>query len=202
MNQKKLYEDKVPVWIETRLKEKGYRISPKASMLLTEHIGSDLSKLRNEMEKLLINLKPGTMIDEEVIEENIGISKDYNIFELQKALGNRDEFKANKIVMYFAANVKEHPMVMTIGGLSNYFTRVLKYHFITDKSRNNVALVLGVHPYFTSDYQKGAQKYSYKQLKNVISYIQEYDLKSKGLGSTGNTSGGELLKELVFKILH
>ena len=199
---KKLYENKIPVWIETRLKEKGFRISPKASMLLTEHIGADLSKLRNEIEKLLINLKRETMIDEDIIEENIGISKEYNIFELQKALGERDMLKANKIVLHFAANTKEHPMVLSIGGLSNFFARVLKYHFIQDKSKNNVASVLGVHPYFTTDYQRGAQKYSFSQLKTVISHIQEYDLKSKGLGSTGNTTGGELLKELVFKILN
>ena len=199
---KKLYENKIPIWIETRLKEKGYRISPKASMLLTEHIGADLSKLRNEIEKLLINQKPGTMIDDQVIEENIGISKDYNIFELQKALGDKDVLKANKIVIYFAANEKEHPIYMTIGALSNYFTRVLKYHFVTDKSRNNVASVLGINPFFAADYQRVAQKYSFAQLKKVISHIQEYDLKSKGLGSTGNTSGGELLKELVFKILN
>lgn len=199
---KKLYENKIPQWIEKQLKDKGYRISPKASMLLTEHIGADLSKLRNEIEKLVINLKPGSLIDDAAIEENIGISKDFNIFELQKALGDRDVLRANKIAKYFAANEKEHPMVLSIGGLSNYFTRILKYHFIKDKSRNNVASVLGVHPYFIVDYQKGAQKYNYTQLKNVISYIHEYDLKSKGLGSTNNVRGGELLKELVFRILN
>lgn len=197
---KRIYDDKVPGWISNQLKELGYQITPKASLLLSQYVGSDLSKIMNEIGKMMINLEKGVLIDDRVIEENIGISKDYNIFELQDALGERDVLKANRIINNFAANEKEHPFVMVIANLYGFFVKIIKYHVTKDRSRNNVASVLGINPFFVPVFQKAAKNYSYPRLREIISILREYDLKGKGVGS--NVRGGELLKEMVFKILH
>ncbi len=198
---KKLYDNQIPTWISNFLKQKEYSISPKAVMLLAEYLGTDLSKIANEIGKLIINIPKNLEITPEHIEENIGISKDFNYFELQKALGKKDIFKANQIVNYFASNQKEHPLVVTIPILYTYFSKTLIYHCLNDKSRNNVASVLSINPYFVMDYQIAGRNYNIKKIITIISYLREYDLKSKGVGSI-STSKGELLKELVFKILH
>jgi len=197
---KRIYDDKLPSWISERLKNMGYGITPKAALLLAEYLGSDLSKIMNELSKLAINLDKGMTVDEKVIEENIGISKDYNIFELQNALGERDVLKANRIVNHFAANEKDHPLVMVVSTLYGFFVKLLKYHATPDKSRNNIASVLGVNPFFVPDYQKAAKNYSYPKLRETISILREYDLKGKGVGSA--TTGGELMREMIYRILH
>jgi DNA polymerase-3 subunit delta len=198
---KKMYDNQLPQWITEQVQELGYKISPKASFLMAEFLGNDLSKIGNEISKLIINIKPGGEISTELIQNNIGISKEYNIFELQDALGKRDVMKANRIINYFAANEKEHPMVMTLSSLYGYFSKILRYHFLPDKSKFAAAQALGVNPYFVEGYTVAAGNYSTSKLKNIFSYLKEYDLKSKGVENS-SIDNGELMKELVFKILH
>lgn len=197
----KLYDNQLPDWIVDKLKKANYSITPKAAVMMAEFLGNDLSKISNEISKLMINLPEGTEITDVHIEDNIGISKDYNVFELQKSLGNKDIFKANRIINYFAANQKENPLVKVVAILYGYFVKVMMYHQIKDKSRNNVASVLSVNPFFVNDYQNAAKKYNIQKLQKIISILREYDLKSKGLGNS-STSDGELMKEMIFKVLH
>ena len=199
---KKLYDDKIPGWIASWLKKKNYQIEPKAAILLTEFLGNELNKIANELEKLMITLPEGMkIITADHIERNIGISKEYNNFELQKALVNRDPLKANRIVRYFADNQNNHSIIQTIIHLYFFYSKILLYHGLNDKSRQNVAASLKIHPFFVSEYEKAARIYNIKKTARIISWLREYDLKSKGYGSTG-IGAGELLKELIFKILH
>lgn len=195
-----IYENKVPAWIEDFIKSKGHHINPRASALLAEYLGNDLSKVANELEKLMLNVAKGQEIGTKEVQDNIGISKEYNVFELQNALAKHDVFKANQIINYFEANPKANPMVLIMGNLSGYFTKILKYHYIQDKSQ--AARELGVNPYFIKDYELAARNFSLGKTFEVISLLREYDLKSKGVDSTGNTASGDLMKELVFKIIH
>lgn len=198
---KKLYDNQVPAWIEGYLKGKAYTIDPRASVMLTEYLGTDLSKISNELDKLMINLPAKSGITVEHVQNNIGISKEYNTFELQAALGKKDVLKANKIVNYFSSNPGDYPLVVTITSLFSYFSKILTYHYLPDKSKNTAAAALGVHPFFMGDYERAAHNFGVGKLKSIISDLREYDLKSKGFDNA--TSGeGELLKELVFKIIH
>lgn len=196
---KKIYDNQVPDWINNYLKGKEYSVSPKACQLLTEYLGTSLSKISNELDKLMINLPPKSEISAEHVQANIGISKDYNVFELQTSIGKKEVLKANRIINYFAANPKDNPMVVTISSLYGYFCKLLTYHFLTDKK--GAAAALGVHPFFVKDYELAAKNYSVGKLKSIFSYLRDYDLKSKGVDA-GSATEGELLKELVFKILH
>ena len=201
LETKKLYDNQVPEWINEYVKEKKYIISPKASFLMAEFLGNDLSKISNEIDKLLISLPEGKEITPELIQDNIGISKDYNVFELQDALARKDILKANRIINHFAANEKDNPAPLVLISLFGYFSKILKYHFLADKSKFAAAQALGVNPFFVDGYAKAALNYNSSKLKQVFSYLKECDLKSKGVDNSGVTYG-ELLKELVFKILH
>lgn len=200
---KKLYDNEVPGWINAYLKKKNKSIDPGAGMLLTEYLGNDLGKIANELEKLIITLPDGEFnITTNHIERNIGISKDYNVFELNKALGQKNILKANRIVNYFSHNPKDNPISITIATLYQLFSKTLTYHFIKDKrNRRDVAATLKVPPFFLGDYEKSARNYNPKKTVEIISLLREYDLKSKGYKNV-STSQGELLKELVYKILH
>ena len=197
----KLYDNKIPDWITTYVKDNGYALSPKAAVLLAESLGTDLSRVVNETGKLFINLPKGTTITEDYIEQNIGISKEYNVFELQNALGLKDVLKANKIITHLSANQKENPLLVTVALLFSFFNKLMIYHSLSDKSSTNVAKALGVNPFFISDYSKAAANYKPDKLIRIISYLREYDLRSKGVDNV-STSETDLLKELVFKILH
>ena len=197
-----VYDSKVPAWIEDYTKDKSYKIQPRASALMAEYLGNDLSKISNELEKLMLNVAKGSEISVEDVQNNIGISKEYNVFELQDALAKRDPFKANQIIDYFASNPKANPIQMVLGALNTWFTKILKYHYTGDKSPQNLAKELGVNPYFVKDYELAGKNYNVWKTIDVISTLREYDLKTKGVDSTGNTNDGELLKELVFKIIH
>ena len=201
MKSDTMYDYKVPKWIEGFLAEKHYSVEPPASALLTEFLGSDLSKIANELEKLFINIPERSKITTDHIYKYIGISKEYNNFELQAAIGKRDALKANRIINYFASNTKDNPLVMTIALLANYFGKVLTYHYLPDKSQNNVAAELKVNPFFVKDYSLAAGNYPAKKTMDVISLLRQYDLRSKGFDGNSNDEG-ELLKELVFKIIH
>jgi DNA polymerase III subunit delta len=198
---KKLYDNQVPAWIQEYLKKKNYKIQLKAAHLLAEFVGTSLSKITNELDKLMIITLPSVEITSEMIEKNIGISKDFNIFELNKAIGTKDVLKANRIANYFAENPKEHPLVMTVGTLFNYFQKILLYQTLKDKSKSNVASILKVNPFFVSDYVNAARLFSKTKNLEIISLLRKYDLKSKGVDNQ-STTDGELLKELLFKILH
>lgn len=199
---KRLYEDKIPGWISSYLSEKNITIDPGSAMLLVEFLGSDLGKIANELDKLLITLPPGEKrINSTHIEKNVGISKDYNNFELNKALGQKNVLKANRIVNYFAKNQKDNPMAVTMSMLYSYFSKVMLYHFVKDKTRKNVAETLKVNPFFVTDYEIAARNYNTAKVFQIIGLLREYDLKSKGFGNV-STENGELLRELVYKILH
>ncbi|MAL59244.1 MAG: DNA polymerase III subunit delta [Flavobacteriaceae bacterium] len=195
----KLYENQVPDWIRRVLAGKGYTITPKASQMLTEFLGNNLSKVNNELEKLQLIIKPGEQITPQIVEENIGISKDFNNFELQSAIATKDIKKAFGIVQYFGQNSKNHPIVMTVALLYSFFSKLLKYHSISDKSTAPKAL--GVNPYFIKEYQEAARNYPMKKVSAIVSAIREIDMKSKGVGAA-NLSQGDLLKELLVKIFN
>jgi DNA polymerase III subunit delta len=198
----RLRDYQVPPWIERYLMLKGIKTEPNASAMLTEFLGTDLHKIVNELDKLIINLPAGKrIITTELIEKNIGISKDYNNFELQKAVGEKNILKANMIVRYFSDNPKDNPLTLTIASLFSFFTKILTYHYLNDKSKNNVASVLKINPYFVKDYESAAAKYSIRKTVETISLLRIYDMKSKGFGDL-STEPGDLLKELVYKILH
>ncbi len=198
---KKVYDNQLGNWISKYAGDRGFSITPKATAMLTEFLGNDLSKVVNEVGKLIINLPKNSEIDDEQVERNIGISKDYNIFELQNAIGSRDVVKANRIVNYYAANPKENPLIKTIAMLYGFFSKLLVYHQLTDKSKSNVAAALSLNPFFVRDYQVAARNYNNKKLAAIIGYLREYDLKAKGVDNISATDG-ELLKELMYKILH
>jgi DNA polymerase-3 subunit delta len=199
---KKLYDNQVPGWISGYASNRKYRIEPKAAALLSEFLGSDLSRIANEMEKLFIAIgaKERTITSVHV-EEHIGISKDYNQFELQNALGKRDVVKANRIINYFAENQKDHHITQTISSLYYYFNKLLLIHYLKDRSKQNVAATLKVNPFFVQDYEAAAKRYSATKVVGIISLLRTYDMRSKGFDGN-NTPAGELLKEMVFKILH
>ncbi len=197
----KIREDKVPAWIISHIKMLGYQMEPKAAALLVDFLGNDLGRIVKELEKLMLVLPQATtLISAGVIEKNIGISKDYNNFELNKALISRDIVKANRIIRYFSNNPKNNPLVLTLASLFYYFTKVLLYHSIPDKNnRDSVARELGISPYFVAEYQQAAKAFPMSKTKMIISWLREYDLKAKGASAA---SEGDLLKELIYKILH
>lgn len=202
LDSRRLYDDKIPAWISSYLLAMRKKIEPKAAMILTEFLGNDLGKITNELEKLALILGEGEeTINAKHIEENIGISKDYNNFELNNAMAQRNALKANRIVKYFESNPRAHPITLSITSIYFFFSKLLSYHFLSDRSRHNVASVLKIDPFFVKDYERAAQNYNPAKTVQVISLLREFDLKSKGFGNV-SASEGELLKELVYKIMH
>ena len=201
-HSEKLYEDKVPGWISKFLAKQGYSIAPEAGILLTEFLGNDLSKIANELSKLLISILSGVKrITTDMIEKNIGISKDYNNFELQKALVSRNVLKVNRIINYFDKNPRDNPFILTISSLFSFFNKIFMYHFLKDKSKSSVAAALKINPYFVNEYELAAKRYAPAKLVEIFSILREYDVKSKGVGNS-SASDGDLLKEMIFKIIH
>ena len=198
---KKLYDNQVPDWIRRVLSGQSYSITPKAALMLAEFLGTDLSKINNELEKLKIVLPEGTEITPEHIEQNIGISKDYNNFELHKAIGDRDTKKAFKIIKYFGENPKDNPMVVTVSLLHSYFSKLLQLHGLNDKSSRNVASALKINPYFANEYIVAARNYPMKKVSAVIASLREFDVKSKGVGANAIPQS-DLLKELMVRIMN
>jgi DNA polymerase III subunit delta len=198
---KKLYENQVGQWINRVLQGKGYGIEPKANAMLVEFLGTDLSKINNELEKLQIILPKGSLITPKHIEENIGFSKDFNVFELRKAIGDKNQVKAFQIAHYFAENPKEHPIVMTTGMLFSFFVSLLQYHGLKDKSPKNVASVLKVNPYFLKDYDIALKNYPMKKVSAIVAALRDIDVKSKGVGAN-SLSIADLQKEMLVKFFN
>ncbi len=198
----RLYDNKIPAWINEQLKIDGYSITPDAARLLTASLGNDLSKIRMELGKLTLNVKAGAEINCDLIEENIGISKEFNVFELQKAMGINDIYKVNLICKHFAANPKTNPFIVTITLLYQFFAKLLIFHSLKDKSNDNsVAAELSVGPYFVRDYRQAAKQFNISRSEKSISLLREYDMKFKGVNNV-SANEGELLRELIFKIMH
>lgn len=198
----KLYDDKVSGWIHDHLSANRRKIHPQAAALMAEYLGANLSKIAGEIDKLQLNIPQEQEISVKDIEENIGISKDFNVFELNSALAKRDAEKALRIVSYFSANPKSNPTPVVVGALGTYFTKVLKYHYLTNKTSAEAAKLLGVHPFFVKEYELAARNFNRKKTFDVIHHIKDYDLKTKGVDVGPYTESGELLTELVFKILN
>lgn len=199
----KLYDNQIPDWIINYCKSQQISISPKAASILADSLGTDLSRVVNEIDKLRLLVPQGGEIKDTLVEEHTGISKDFNTFELQAAIIKRDFFKANRIVNYFEANPKNNPLVLTIAMLFKYFLNLLTYHYQKKTTPNpqELARLLGVNAFFMKDYIEGGRIYNARKCADIIALLREFDMKSKGVGNAG-ISDGELLKELVFKIMH
>lgn len=198
---KKLYENQVADWIKRVLSGKKYAIEPKAAAMLVEFLGTDLSRINNELEKLKIILPVGSTITPLHIEENIGFSKDFNVFELRKAIGERNQLKAYTIADNFAQNPREYPLVMTTGLVFSFFVQLLKYHGLKDKNPKNVASALGVNPYFMKDYDLALKNYPMRKVSQIVGTLREIDVKSKGVGAN-SLSQSDLLKEMLYNIFN
>jgi len=198
---KKLYENQVGDWIKRVLAGKKYSIEPKASAMLVEFLGTDLSKINNELEKLQIILPKGSTITPKDIEENIGFSKDFNVFELRKALGERNQLKAYTIAENFANNPKENPMVVTTSLVFGFFIQLLKYHGLKDRNPKNVAAVIGVNPYFLKEYDVALKNYPMRKVSQIVASLRDIDVKSKGVGAQ-SMSNSDLLKEMLYQIFN
>jgi DNA polymerase-3 subunit delta len=198
---KKLYENQVGDWIKRVLAGKKYGIEPKATAMLVEFLGTDLSKINNELEKLQIILPAGSTITPKHIEENIGFSKDFNVFELRKALGERNQLKAYTIAENFAQNPKDNPMVVTTSLVFGFFIQLLKYHGLKDKNPKNVAAVLGVNPFFLKEYDVALKNYPMKKVSQIVGALRDIDVKSKGVGANA-LSQSDLLREMLYKIFN
>lgn len=198
---KKLYDNQVGDWIKRVLSGKGYSIEPKANAMLVEFLGSDLSKINNELEKLQIILPKGSTITPKDIEENIGFSKDFNNFELLNALGSKNQLKAYQIVNYFSDNQKANPLVVTTGTVFGFFIKILKYHGLKDRNPKNVASVLGVSPYFLKDYDLALKNYPMRKVSQIVTSLRDVDVKSKGVGANALPQS-DLLKEMLYKIFN
>ena len=199
---KKLRDYEMAAWINKYIKSKNLVMDDKAIVMLTDFLGTDLSKVANELEKLIITKPKDTnRISPEMIEKNIGISKDFNYFELEDALINKDILKANRIIRYFADNKKANPMVVIMSQLFGFFSNLMLYHYMTDKSAEAVAAEFKIHPFIARKFQKAASSFNAWKTMNIISYIRETDARSKGIDNSG-ADDGDLLKELIYKILH
>ena len=198
---KKLYENQVGQWITRVLSGKGYQIEPKSNAMLVEFLGTDLSKINNELEKLQIILPKGSTFTAKHIEENIGFSKDFNVFELRKSLGERNQLKSYQIVQYFAENPKENNIVMVVGLIFSFYIQVLKYHGLKDRNPANVAKVLGVNPFFLKDYDVALKNYPMKKVSQIVNSLRDIDVKSKGVGVNALPLN-DLYKEMLIKIFN
>ena len=196
----KVWDSQLPAWIKSEVSAHGCSIGDKAAALLIESLGNDLGKIANELSKLYPLVADQHLITEQLIEDQIGISKDYNVFELQKAIGRREPVMCNRIVNYFAANPKKNPIQLVLPILYGYFLKVMFYHQLENKS--DAAKVLGCAPSFVQDYAVAASNYKLGKLATCIGYLYETDLRSKGVRNSGNVTDGELLKELIFKVIH
>jgi DNA polymerase-3 subunit delta len=198
---KKIYEDRVPVWIINQLKIDNFTIEPKACSMLVDYLGNDLKKINNQLNKLKIICSQKRNISPKLIEDNIGISKDFNVFELRNAIGIKNLDKSLLICAYLTSNSSKHPLQMTLSSLFNYFIQIFQYHSLENKSQNNVASVLGVNPYFVKDYVNASKYYNMKKISSIISLIKDVDLKTKGVG-VSNTSNNDLLRQLIIQIIN
>jgi len=198
----KLYDNQLPDWITNYVKSQGYSISSKATSMIAENVGNDLERLSGEIEKILINFAEPIEIDEHMVHKYVGISKEYNVFELQKALAVRNVKKANQIVNYFASNPQKNPVIPMIALLFTFYSRLLLIHFFIKKGvqQSDLSSKLGINPYFMREFVEAAKIYPNHKIIENIHFLKEADLHSKGIGAS--LDNGQILKELVYKLMH
>ena len=197
----KLYDNQIPSWVNNYIESKGHNVDINAQQLIADNIGNDLERLSNEIDKVLINFKEPMLITTGIVSKYIGISKEYNSFELQKAIASRNIMKANKIVKYFSDNPKSNPVIPIIALLYNYFSKLLIIHKSVPQKESDLAKIIGVPPFFIREYIQAAKLFNLQKVMDNIHYIREADLMSKGIG-VSNIREGEILKELVYKLMH
>ena len=202
IESRKLYEDKVASWIKVNLSSKFFKIDLKAAHMLVEFLGNDLNKINNELSKLMIVCANTKAITPEDVELNIGISKDFNNFELRKAIGQLQRKKAFLIVDYFSKNPKKNPFILTVGLLYGYFTQLMCIHTLKNKNPKTVANAIGVNPYFVSEFIAASGNYSMKNISKILEELRKFDLKSKGVGATNSMSNRDLYNEMISKIMN
>ena len=200
LTTKKMYENELPEWTNNFIKSKGYSISNKALILLIDHIGNDLSRLNNEVDKLVLNLHNRKAITEDDIEMFVGVSKDFNVFELQQAIANKDLYKAIRIIQYFEANPKAAPLQLIFPSLYNFFSKVQMIYSVPSKDEKAVASAIGVHSFFVKDYLKTAINFSGNEIEKILLLLHQYNLKNIGINDAGS-SDAVLLKEMVVKMI-
>ena len=198
---KPLYQNQVAPWVKNWLSQKKYKIEEQAAELLVEYTGNELAKVANELEKLIINKKAGATITLDDIESGVGISKEYNTFELNNALGTKNKTKTYQIVNYFVANPKNGPLVLILGTLQGYFSKIFLFHLNKNLTDKDIASVIKVSPFFLKDYRTAAANYTPQKLEQIFKILEEFDLRSKGVNNR-SLKEGELLKEMVARILN
>lgn len=200
LSTKKLYDNQLPEWAGQMVQQHGLSISPKALHLLVDHIGNDLSRIQNEIEKLAVNLGSRKNITEDDIENYIGVSKEFNVFELQAAIGQKDLPRTIRIIRYFEANPKAGPIQMILPALYNFFSKVYMIYGLSSPDEKQVASALGVNPYFVRDYLGAARKYDYNGVEKILLLLHEYNLRSVGVHDSGSSDSG-LMKEMAVKMM-
>ncbi|MEP7253706.1 MAG: DNA polymerase III subunit delta [Ginsengibacter sp.] len=198
---KKIYDNQLPAWTNGYLQSKGFEISPRALMLLVDHVGNDLNRIANEVEKLSVNLGDSKSISEDDIEKYIGVSKEYNVFELQHAISKKDLPKAIKIIQYFESNPKAAPIPLLLPTLYNYLSRIIVIYQMSDKSERALKPLFFNNPYLVQQATDTLLNYSFAEIEKAILLLHDYNLKSIGINSYG-VSGASLLKELAYKIIN
>ncbi|MBI5371440.1 MAG: DNA polymerase III subunit delta [Sphingobacteriales bacterium] len=199
LSTKKMYDRDVPGWTQELLQSKGLTITPRGLALINDHIGNDLTRIENEISKLSVNLGKRTAITEDDIELYIGVSKDYNVFELQTALAAKDLSRAIRIIQYFESNPKAGPVQLILPSLYSFFSKVFMVFGAGTQDERTIASHIGVNPYFVKDYLQAARLYSYPGIEKVLLLLHQYNLKSIGVGS-GSAEDASLLKEMVVKM--
>jgi len=197
---KKLYDNQLPEWTDELIQSKDHTISSKALMLLVDHIGNDLSRIENEVDKILINLFDRKNITEDDVEKYVGVSKDFNVFELQTALATKNLPRAIQIIQYFEANPKAAPIQLILPSLYSFFSKVFMIHGLNSRDEKTIATSLGINPFFIKDYIKAASIYAYPDVEKLILLLSDYNLKSIGINNSG-TADASLLKEMVVKMI-
>ena len=200
LTTKKLYDNQLPDWVQGMVKSKGFEITPPALRLLVDNIGNDLSRMENEVEKVWLNLGTSRKIDEDSIERYVGISKEFNVFELQDAIAKRDLSKAIRIIQYFGSNPKAGPIQMILPTIYNFFSKLYIIYSVPSKDEKSVATALGVNPYFVKDYIAASKHYDYRNVETILLLLHEYNLRSIGVHDAG-TSDADLMKELAVKMM-
>lgn len=194
-------EKQLAPWIQSQMTALGIKFKPEIPRLLGEYLGTDLSRVSNELNKLKLVLKPDELLDGNLVEIHIGISKDFNVFELQKALGEKNADKAMRIAFYMEQNMKNNPLPMIIGALFSYFCKIITYHTMKGQPAATISREMGIPPFYLGEYEAASKSYPMKRATGILSILREIDMKGKGIG-TRNTDQGELLTELVYKIVN
>jgi len=200
VSTKKIYDNQLPEWIKDLVESKGLSISAKGLALLADHIGNDLTRIENELEKITVNLGKRKTISEEDIEEFVGVSKEFNVFELQSAFAKKDLSKAIRIIQYFEANPKAAPIQLILPSLYGFFSRVFMVFGANTTDEKAIATAIGVNPFFSKEYIQASRVYSYQEVENAILLLHRYNLRSIGVNDIG-TEDASLLKEMVVKIM-